>query len=312
MARFPDPIAIPKQVIDERKERLQQLVSSCLWGVALRGGIITAELIGVFLFNSASLLMDALTSLVDVFSSLLLVVCIRLAARPPDTNHPFGHGRFEPLIGLQLGSFMALVGGGMLVQQGLQLSSQAEHVINSWAWVIPFCAMILLELCYRFVMRVAKKQQSPALAADAVHYRIDGLTSLCATLALLVAAYFPAISHLIDHIGAICISIMMIGIGLNAAWENTKQLVDAKPSPEFFRKVKNAAKHVKGVLGTEKINIQTYGPDAHVNIDVEVAPYLTVKIAHQISQQVRVEIQKAWPAVRDVTVHIEPFYPNDH
>lgn len=65
-------------------------------------------------------------------------------------------------------------------------------------------------------------------------------------------------------------------------------------------------------MDTEKTRIQLYGPDAHVDIDIEVDPELSVQKAHKISQEVRIEIQKAWPAVRDVTVHIEPYYPNDH
>lgn len=313
MSRYPDPIALPNEVLDVRKERVRQLVISCLVGVLLRSIIITGELIGVYFFGSAALLMDALTSLVDVFSSLLLVICIKLAARPPDTNHPFGHGRFEPLIGLQLGLFMALVGGGMIVKEvsNLRFISSSE-VINPRAWIIPLVAALLLEGCYQFVMRVAKKQHSPALAADAAHYRIDGVTSICATAALLIAAYFPEKSHFIDHAGAIFISILMVGIGFNAAWQNTKQLLDAKPESKFFTKVQKAAKRVEGVRETEKIRIQLYGPDAHVDIDVEVDPDLSVEVAHAISQKVRVEIQKDWPAVQDVTVHIEPYYPNDH
>lgn len=312
MSYFPAPVEIPGQVKAERKERMRQLITSCVWGIALRLVIISAELIGVYFFDSISLLMDALTSLVDVFSSLLLIFCIRFAARPPDTNHPFGHGRIEPLIGFQLGLFMALIGGGMIINQIFGLSTSKDHIIDSRAWVIPFCAIILLECCYQMVMKVAKKQHSPALAADAVHYRIDGITSLCATLALLIGAYFPEESHLIDHIGAIIISILMIGIGLNAAWQNTKQLLDTKPSLKFFNQVKNAANRVEGVLGTEKIRIQLSGPNAHVDIDVEVDPQLSVEVAHKISQNVRVEIQKDWAAVQDVTVHIEPYYPNDH
>lgn len=313
MSHFPSPIVVPKHVFDERKERLRQLIGSCLWGIVLRLGIILAELTGVYFFDSAALLMDALTSLVDVFSSILLVIFMKLAARPPDTNHPFGHGRFEPLVGVQLGLFMALVGGGMIVKQIFEIDTiQSDRIIDARAWIIPFFALILLEACYQMVMRVAKKQHSPALAADAVHYRIDGITSLCATVALLIAAYFPGASHQIDHMGAVLISVLMIGIGLNAAWQNVKQLLDTKPDIEFFTKVKKAAKRVQGVLGTEKIRIQSYGPDAHVDIDIEVDPYLTVEVAHKISQEVRVEIQKEWPAVQDVTVHIEPYYPNDH
>lgn len=313
MSFYPDPIAIPKEVLEKRKERMRLLMLSCLGGVVLRSAIIAGELVGVYFFNSASLLMDALTSLIDVFSSLLLLICIKWAARPPDSNHPFGHGRFEPLVGLQLGLFMALIGMGMIAKEAGHLGYESsEMVINPKAWIIPFSAAVLLEVCYQVIIKVAKKHHSPALAADAAHYRIDGITSVCATIALLIAAFYPEKSLMIDHAGAIVISFLMIGVGFNAAWQNTKQLMDMTPDAQFFENVKKAAKRVEGVRETEKIRIQLYGPNAHVDIDVEVDPDLSVKVAHEISQKVRVEIQKDWPAVQDVIVHIEPYYPGDH
>lgn len=313
MNQYPDPIALPNEVLEKRKERMHFLILSCLGGVFLRSLIIIGELVGVYFFSSAALLMDALTSLIDVFSSLLLLICIKWAARPPDTNHPFGHGRFEPLAGLQLGLFMALVGLGMIVKEAGHFGSEASDVIiNPKTWIIPFLAALLLEICYQVMIKVAKKQHSPALAADAAHYRVDAITSICATIALFIAASYPEKSLMIDHAGAMLISVLMIGIGFNAAWQNTKQLMDMKPDLKFFRKVKKAARRVEGVRGTEKIKIQLYGPNAHVDIDVEVDPDLSVEVAHAISQKVRFEIQKDWPAVEDVTVHIEPYYPNDH
>ena len=77
-------------------------------------------------------------------------------------------------------------------------------------------------------------------------------------------------------------------------------------------RVRNAAMTVTGVCDTEKIRIQQYGPDAHVDIDVEVDPTLSVEQAHTISQHVRTKIQIAYPNVQDVVVHIEPYYPDDH
>lgn len=313
MTQYPGPIAIPNEVLEKRKERIRLLMLSCLGGVFLRSLIIAGELVGVYFFNSSALLMDALTSVIDVFSTLLLLICIKWAARPPDNNHPFGHGRFEPLVGLQLGLFMALVGMGMIVKEASDFGHESSGVImNPKAWIIPFFAALLLEVCYQVIIKVAQKQNSPALAADAAHYRIDGITSICATIALLIAAYYPEKSLMIDHAGAMFISILMVGIGFNAAWQNTKQLLDMKPDSKFFKTVQKAAKRVDGVRETEKIRIQLYGPNAHVDIDVEVDPHLSVEVAHAISQKVRVEIQKDWPAVQDVIVHIEPYYFNDH
>ena len=214
---------------------------------------------------------------------------------------------------MQLGLLLAVIGGGMLIQQLTAISSESEgKVIQPLTWLIPLGAVILLEIAYQHLKKTAKRQHSPALLADAVHYRIDGINSLFAMIALLLAAYFPKYSNLCDHLGAVVIALLMVGIGIFAAKNNLNQLLDRVPSPEYFDKVQAAALRVDGVLATEKIRIQLYGPDAHVSIDIEVAPGLSVELAHELTQKVRAEIQKEWPAVRDVIVHVEPYYPGDH
>jgi len=313
MKQFPKKLVVPPKVEKTRTIRVEELVFSASWGIVIRFGIIVFELFGVWLFGSAALLLDAIASLVDVFSSLLLVFFIKFAARPPDKNHPFGHGRFEPLVGFQLGLLLLGIGGFMFIQQMFQVNEvKTSEIIDSRAWIFPVIAVVLLEICYQLIVKTARKQKSPALEADAFHYRVDGLTSLFAAIALIFAAFVPEWSHFIDHTGAIVISLLMILMGLYAARNNLNQIVDRAPDESFFVLVADAAQNVHGVLGTEKIGIQLYGPDAHVDIDVEVDPLLSVERAHKISQKVRLEIQKEWPAVRDVTVHIEPYYPNDH
>ena len=275
--------------------------------------VIIFEFYGVFLINSSSLFLDAISSLADVAFSLFLIFCIKLAQRPPDQEHPFGHGRYEPIGGMLLGIFLVVLGIIMFIQQLLSLSHHELHRhIHPWGWLFPAIAMVALEIAYRLMIRIAKQEHSPALAADAIHYRVDSLTSFFATVALIVAASWPEWSVTIDHLGAILIALFMIGIGIIAARENFNQLMDRVPDHKFFEIVKRAAAKTPGVEGTEKIRIQQYGPDAHVDIDIEVKPSLTVAKAHRISQQVRLEIQKEWPAVRDVTVHVEPYYANDH
>ena len=279
----------------------------------LRSVIIFAEIFGFVFLNSSALLLDALSSLVDVASSLFLIVCIRLADKPPDRNHPFGHGRFEPIAGLQLGLLLAVIGGGMLIQQISAITRGSEgKVIDPYTWLIPLGAVILLEIAYLHLKRTAKRQHSPALLADAVHYRIDGINSLFAMIALLLAAYFPQYSVLCDHLGAVTIALLMVGIGIYASKNNLNQLLDRAPPESFFEVVRTSALKVEGIKATEKIRIQFYGPDAHVSIDVEVDPELSVEQAHELTQHVRAEIQKAWPAVRDVIVHVEPYFAGDH
>jgi cation diffusion facilitator family transporter len=313
VSKFPPLIPLPESVSENRLERRRQMVVTARRGVILRCLIIVAELLGFVFLNSSSLLLDALSSLFDVASSLFLIFFIRIADKPPDQDHPFGHGRFEPIAGLQLGLLLAVLGGAMLIQQLLAISSEPQgKVIAPFTWLIPLGAVILLEISHQKLKQTGKKQNSPALLADAIHYRIDALNCLFAMIALLFAAYFPIYSALCDHLGAIVIALLMVGVGIHAAKNNINQLLDRVPPQQFFDKVNLAAMRVEGVLATEKIRIQLYGPDAHVNIDIEVSPGLSVEKAHELTQQVRAEIQKEWPAVRDVIVHVEPYYAGDH
>lgn len=313
MSKFPEPLALPQEIIDARRMRYKNVVRSARRGMTIRTGIALVEFVASFLFGSAALFMDALSTSLDIITSLALVFSFRLAARPPDDNHPFGHGRYEPLAGLQLGLFLVVLGGGMLFYMSSELSHEVpQGALHPALWLIPMCAALLLELCYRLLSHTAKKENSPALGSDAAHYRVDALTSMLAAFALLLGTFFPSMNQWYDHLGAVLIALVMIFVGLKAAKDNLFQLLDHIPEASYFERVKNAAFRAEGVLGTEKIRIQLYGPDAHVDIDVEVDPGLSVDKAHAISQKVRLEIQKELPEVQDVIVHIEPYYPGDH
>ncbi len=313
MSKFPDRVSLPYEIYEKRLDRKRQISATILKGIWLRAVIIFSEILGFWYLGSYSLLLDGLSSLLDIGASLLLLLCIGLADKPPDRNHPFGHGRFEPIAGLQLGVFLVIIGVYLASKQFLgAIGETSQEAISSYAWMIPFGAVILLEIAYQRLKIVAKKQNSPALLADAMHYRIDGLSCLVAVGALGLGAYFPDHSLLFDHIGAFVIAFLMIVIGVKAAKSNLNQILDRTPSPEYFKKVHEAAMNVEGVMATEKLRIQSYGPDAHVSIDIEVDPDFSVEQAHAITQEVRLHIQKAWPAVRDVIVHVEPYYENDH
>ncbi len=312
MSKFPGALELPDAIPEARKKRERNLVRAAAWGIGIRASIVIFELFGVYFFGSHALLMDALASFIDILTTIALIICIKLAERPPDHDHPFGHGRYEPLAGALLGLFLAAIGAWMVARHSFNLTDDIDHSISPFVWVFPFVALILLEISYRTVMYVAKKENSPALATDAIHYRIDAVTSLFAAIVLIAAVFYPKWGGFCDDIGALAISILMIILGVLAAKDNFYQLLDSPPEKQYFQRVREASLRVPGVRDTEKLRMQRYGPDAHVDIDIEVDPHLTVEAAHKISQHVRIEIQKEWPAVRDVTVHIEPFYENDH
>lgn len=310
---FPDALELSDNVTLARRRRTARLMHVAWVGILVRLFVIAMELVGLWFLGHSVLLVDALASCADVLTSLAILFAIRLAEQPPDEDHPFGHGRYEPLAGFQLGVLILIVGIGTFAYQLVAAISHAQSEVIGWvSWMIPLFAAVLLEVTCRVVLRMARQENSSAMIAEAYHYRVDAITSFVATLGLLIASQIPVYGHLIDHITAMILAVIMIYLGWVAARENLHELTDKLPDQKYFDQVRASAMKVEGVLDVEKVRIQTAGPDAHVNIDIEVNPSETVDQAHLTAQQVRHQIQLDWPTVREVVVHVEPYYEADH
>ena len=137
---FPDPVEAPPHVEEARDDRLANLRRLVVIGLSVRGLVVMAELAAWWQLGSETLLVDAVASLLDIGSSLALLVAVLMATRPPDEDHPFGHGRYEPLAGLQLGLLIA--GAGVwLAMRGAKPSPMGDA---DWIFLIPLAATALL------------------------------------------------------------------------------------------------------------------------------------------------------------------------
>lgn len=310
---FPAPVRPPRETRLARADRERELLRVAWLGIGLRLCVIAMELVGVWFLGYAALLVDAIASVFDVVASLAILLAIRLAARPPDDEHPFGHGRYEPLAGLQLGLMVCAAGLWLAVRHLWGAAEpDAAGAVHRFAWCIPAASAIVLEVSARVVRRIGERRESTAMIAEGFHYRIDAATSVVASAGLLIASWFPQQGHRIDHVSAALLAVVMVVLGALAARENFHQILDRAPQDGHFDRVRESALRVAGVQGVEKVRIQHAGPDAHVDIDIEVDPAMNVADAHVITQHVRAEIQRDWPSVREVVVHVEPYYPGDH
>ena len=310
IAAFPAPVEVPSHVDEVRDRRLANLRRLVLVGLAVRGAIVAAELAAWWVLGSQALLVDAVASGLDIVSSFALLAAVLLATRPPDDDHPFGHGRYEPLAGLQLGLLIAVTGGWLAVTSWRD--DRGAEAVPAWLFAVPLVAAVVLAAAGVWMRRAAGRWRSSALRAEANHYLVDAATSLVAAGGLLAAGLAPEWSAAFDSAAAAALALVMIALGAAAAWENVHQIVDRTPEPEFFDRVRVAALAVDGVRDVEKVRIQVAGPDAHVDIDIEVDPAMTVAASHVIAQHVRAAIQTDWPQVREVVVHVEPWFADDH
>jgi len=277
-------------------------------GMAVSGFLAALKITVGWLGNSASVTADGFESTADVFASGLLLVGLTLALRPPDKNHPYGHGRVEILTGLLLG-FLLLDAGCLIAWRGLASAGDSLHVPQSYA-VWPLIVSIFAKLGLVLVKyRHGKKIGSSSLLADAANDSIDIVSGVVALGALSLALHDPGRFWRADHYGAFCVGLIVIVTALRVMRDTSLHLVDTMPDDQTIRVIRDAALSVPDVKGVEKCFARKTGFKYHVDLHLEVDPGITVLFSHEIAKNVRERIREQLPWVDDVLVHVEPWQP---
>jgi len=260
--------------------------------------------------NSLAVVADGIESAGDVVASIILWLGIRISAKPPDEDHPYGHGRFEILAGQAIGAFL-IASGAILGWQAFLHLYQPQVTPSAFAiWTVVLSIAIKLGLA-RWKKSAAREFRSAALQADAANDWLDVLSGCIAILAVGLNLWNPKIFSHADAIGGVFIAILVVVLGLQVLRRSSWELLDTMPSPEMLAEIKSCARAVPGALGIDKCLARKTGFQYHVDLHLEVAPDLSVEKAHKISGAVRASIRKNISWVADVLIHIEPA-PSDN
>ena len=255
--------------------------------------------------NSTAVVSDGLESAGDVLASGLALFGLVLAAKPPDTDHPYGHGRVEILSALIVG--MMLTASGTLISfRSLQRVREVQHAPAAYA-IWPLIASIVVKSIMGLVKRrLGRKIRSSALLADAWNDTVDILSGSTALVALGITLYDPVKFVAADHLGGAAVGIIVIFLGVRVVRDTTLQLIDTMPDPSALDRIRQVALHVPGALGIEKCYARKTGLQWHVDLHLEVDPAMSVYESHEIATQVRIRIKEELDWVADVLVHVEP------
>jgi cation diffusion facilitator family transporter len=243
--------------------------------------------------HSYALLADAIESTSDVFSSLVVLGGINVASRPPDRNHPYGHGKAEPIAAMVVS--IALCSAAVFI--AVQSSSQ---ILSTHEAPAPFTL-------FRFVLRTGEATRSTAVRTDAWHHRSDAITSAAAAVGISVALIGGPGYERADDVAALFASGIIAFNGVRLFLPAFHEIMDAAPPPDVERDVRTVAAAVDGVAALEKCFVRKMGFDYFVDLHVEVDGNLTVHQGHAIAHDVKTAIRSALPHVTDVLIHIEPF-----
>jgi cation diffusion facilitator family transporter len=276
-----------------------------LVGMGISAGLAALKITTGLLGSSTSVLADGFESAGDVLSSGMVFLGLTLAAKPPDSNHPYGHGRAEILSGLALGMILFLAGIAIAVHGLLGVDD-----VTAPPQMYTILPLVLSTLVKLVMMRVkynaGRRMGSASLLADAYNDGIDMLSGLAAMVALGLTLSNPERFPHADHYGGFVVGLIMLLTGVKVARATGLQLMDTMPDETLMNKVRSAALGVDGVAGVEKCYARKTGLQYHVDLHLEVDPRMTVLVGHDIASRARDKIKAELDWVADVLVHIEP------
>ncbi len=271
--------------------------------ITLGGNILLAASKGIAasLSGSAALFADAANSISDVAYSLLMVLGLWMAQRPPDLSHPQGHSRFEPLVGLMVTLSMAFAGYEAARNSITRLIEGGSTIELGLPVVVLLVAAGVKAGMYIAIRNIGKKVNSPTLATTAADNLSDVLTSAAAFLGIIGTTVWP----LLDPIAGMLVAVWIFRAVFNAGRENLKFLTGAGASEELRKQIVDVAESVPGVVRVHHTMTDYVGPKLMVDLHINVDGAMTLSEAHLISDEVIQRLQQL-PDVDRAYVHIEP------
>lgn len=280
-------------------------IKSTLIGIIVSLCLSIVKGIAGVLGHSYALIADAIESFSDVFSSLILWFGLKVAARPPDEDHPYGHGKAEPLATI-------IVGLALLVAATIITIESIQHLVTPHKVPAPFTLIVLVlviatkELMFRYVIDIGEETESQAVKADAFHHRSDAITSGAAFIGISIALIGGEGYEGADDWAALLAAVVIIYNAVRIVKPAIAEIMDAAPSEEILEKVKVIASSVDHVTGLEKCFVRKMGFDYYVDLHVVVDGNMSVREGHKIAHEVKDAILEAYPRINDVLIHIEP------
>ena len=259
--------------------------------------------------KSYAMIADAIESTTDIFSSVLVLLGLKIASKPADENHPYGHGRLEPLITFVVVAFL-VVSAVVIAYTSIENIRTPHQLPEPFTLIVLGPIIIWKEIAYQLVIRKARQTNSTSLKADAWHHRSDAITSIAAFLGISVALYFGAGYEAADDWAALLASGFILYNSYKIFRPALGEIMDEHVYDELVANIRKVALTVPGVIATEKCFIRKTGMIYQVDLHATVEASISVKAGHDIAHKLKDTLRQEIPQIGNVLIHIEPHQEN--
>lgn len=285
--------------------RQQEAIRTALISIVGNAALaIIKGITGIF-GHSYALIADAIESTTDVFASLLVLLGLHYSTRPADDNHPYGHGKAEPLVTFAVVGFL-VISATIIAYESIRHIQTPHKTPESYTLAVLAAIILIKEIFYRFVADKSEKTQSSSLKADAWHHRSDAITSLMAFIGISFAIFMGEGYETADDWAALLASGFIMYNAYLIFRPALSEILDEHLYDDLVARIRALSVEVPGVLGTEKCYVRKTGMTYHVDLHVVVDGEISVREGHTIAHHLKDVLQEKMPEIADILIHVEP------
>ncbi len=280
---------------------------SVTWGSIVVNALMTAAKITAgFLSGSHAIFADGLHSASDMATDVAVLTGLRVANKPADRSHRYGHRRATTLAAMCVGAILLMAGGWIAVSSIRRLQEGATSIDAGLPFWVALASVPVKELLFRATRLVGRRENDLSLLANAWHHRTDAFTSIAAAAGLAGVLLGGPKWRLLDSLTGLVLSAFLMLVAIRIIRTSAGEMMDRAPSDETLAGIERAVGKTQGVRSYHAIRARQVGGKVEMDIHVQVAPELTVREGHDIASQVKHAAMAADPSVVEVIVHIEP------
>ena len=287
---------------EESKIAMKTSIVSIMGNIALS----VFKLVAGIVANSGAMISDAVHSASDVFSTVIVIIGVKISSKEADEHHPYGHDRFEPIAAGLLSMVLAVVGFeiGMRGVRTLIAGNYEELAVPGvLAIVAAAVSIVAKEAMYRYTRINANRIGSTALKADAWHHRSDALSSVGALIGIIFArAGWPVM----DSVASVVICIFILKAAIDIYRESLDRLVDKSADESVMDEIRTEILRVDGVVDVDDLKTRLFGNKMYVDVEIVADGSLTLTQSHEIAEAVHQRIETCFPETKHCMVHVNP------
>ena len=258
-----------------------------------------------FFGNSYALIADAIESTTDIFASFLVLFGIKYSNKPADKNHPYGHGRAEPLITFLVVGFL-ITSATIIAYESIINIGTPHELPKPWTLIVLGAIIIWKEYSFRVVMKRSIQTNSSSLRADAWHHRSDAITSVAAFLGISIALILGNGYESADDWAALFASGFILYNSYLIFRPALGEIMDEHLYDDLIEQIRLVSLQVDGIIDTEKCFIRKAGMQYHVDLHAIVDSNITVKEGHDLAHKLKDTLREEIPELGHVLIHVEP------